>query len=555
MSAILFFRPLFLAERGRFAATLLLALVALGAGVALLGLSGWFLTGASLATAALSFNLFAPSAAVRGLSFLRIGARYGEKLVGHDATLRVLGTIRAWLFRRLMPRVGALRPGLRRGDLVSRLTADVDALDTAFLLAVGPLLGSLLVGAAMVLALAILLPDAALVYAAGWTAATLLVPALFVRASHRGGAAAASVEAAAMLRVACLDAIDGHADIVAFGARPRAEARFAERARRLAALRKSQGRRAARAGAAIQALAGATLLGTLVLGLRAHGAGEIGGALMVGLLLAILASFEASAAVMRSVARLAEAEAAAKRLREAATSPEAMVEPADPVPLPPGGAVAFEGVRFGHRADRPVLRNLDLCVPAGAQIAVRGASGAGKSTLLHLLLRLAEPQAGRIRLAGADIAAVKLADLHARVALLEQNAPVFLDTVRGNLLVGRADAGEAELWDALDRARLGDAVRAMPRGLDTELGESGRTLSAGQARRLGLARVLLSRAAVLALDEPTSGLDREAELAFLRDLRSACAGRTVLLVTHAETEPGFFDRQYRLVDGRLLPDQ
>ncbi|WP_062118643.1 thiol reductant ABC exporter subunit CydC [Aureimonas sp. AU40] len=550
MSALLFFRPLFSPYAGRFALALGLSLLALLAGVLLLGTSGWFLSAASLTTLGAAFNLFGPSAAVRGLSMMRIGARYGEKLIGHDATLRVLGTIRAWTFRQMIPRVSVLDRALRRGDLVSRLTADVDALDTAFLLAVGPLLAQLAIGALGTLALHFILPPAAPIYLAGWGAASLLAPLLIALAGKRGGAAIA--QGTAELRIAALDGVDGHADLLAFGRRKDAEARFFAHAEALGRLRRRQALRAAIGSAAVQGCAALTLVGVLVAGLGALEQGAISGPLLVGLLLAVLGSFEASALTMRGVARLGHAAGAARRLRDLAALPVALPDAAEPRPLPEGATLRFEGVSFGFDPERPILRALDLDMASGEIVAIRGPSGSGKSALLQLPLRLADPQSGRVLIAGEDIRHVARAELHHRVALLEQNAPVFLDTLRGNLLLSRADASDAELREALERVRLGALLTALPLGLDTPLGEAGRTLSAGEARRLCLARTLLSPAAILVLDEPTSGLDRDTELAFLADLPAACAGRTVILSTHAELPAGAASQTLRLTEGRLV---
>ncbi|MBN9009981.1 MAG: ABC transporter ATP-binding protein, partial [Rhizobiales bacterium] len=231
--------------------------------------------------------------------------------------------------------------------------------------------------------------------------------------------------------------------------------------------------------------------------------------------------------------------------------PPAVADPAMPVPLPTGSEVAFRDVSFAYAAGRPVLEGVSLEVAPGRRIAVTGASGSGKSTLVALLLRLADPTAGVVTVAGADLRTVRQADLHARVALLSQDAPVFMDTVRANLLVGRPDATDAGLWQALERARIADAIRALPGGLDAFLGEGGRTLSTGEGRRLCLARALLSDAAILVLDEPTGGLDHETEQAFLADLGAATAGRTVILVTHATLPAGAVDQAWRLDAGRL----
>ena len=198
-----------------------------------------------------------------------------------------------------------------------------------------------------------------------------------------------------------------------------------------------------------------------------------------------------------------------------------------------------------------MLEDLSLRIDAGSRIALVGPSGSGKSTILALLLRLQDPSAGAVTIAGVDIRTVTQVAVHQRVALLAQDTPVFMDTIRNNLLIGHPNATDAALWRALAAARLADFVRAMPAGLDSFVGEAGRTLSAGQARRLCLARTLLSGAGIIILDEPTSGLDSETEEAFLTDLAEATAGRTVVIATHATLPAGAVDTIYRLENGRL----
>ena len=258
---------------------------------------------------------------------------------------------------------------------------------------------------------------------------------------------------------------------------------------------------------------------------------------------------------MRQVSKLGSALAAAERLRSLADSPPAVIDATDPRQLPPGEGLSIENVTFGYDRQRPVLKNLDLEIEGRTRIAIKGPSGSGKSTIAALLLRLADPIAGAVRVAGADIRTVAQSDLHKRIALLEQNAPVFIGTVGDNLRIGRNDASDADCWAALAKARLADFVRDLPRGLATPLGEAGHTLSEGQVRRLCLARTLLSGASILVLDEPTSGLDRDTELLFLKDLGNATAGRTVLLITHAELPAGVVHRSLHLKGGRLLEDQ
>ncbi|MFT4132527.1 thiol reductant ABC exporter subunit CydC [Labrys sp. (in: a-proteobacteria)] len=550
MIALLSFWPLFRQHIGRMGLALLLAVLTLAAGVALLWVSGWFLTAAALTTAAASFNLFGPSSLIRGLSLVRILSRYGERLVGHDATLRLLSALRGWLFARLFPRVPLPSRDLRHGDLVSRLTADVDTLDTVFLTAFGPILTALLIGTGMTVGLFILLPAAAPLYAMAMILALAGVPTVLILFSHRLGAEL--VEASAALRIAMLDRIDGHADLVAFGGLAAAGQEFDKAAKRLARARRRSARAGLLAAASVQALAGIALVGVLWCGIEALRQAEIGGPLLVGLLLAVLASFEATAMLVRSVAKFGSAVTSAERVRAIAQMAPAISDPHRPVILP-NGALSVNQVTFGFDPARPVLCDLSLTISAGERVAIIGESGSGKSTLLALLLRLHDPQAGSIAMGGTDIRTVRQADLHARLALLSQSAPVFLGSVRDNLSIGRAEANDAELWAALEAARIADFVRSLPEGLDAFVGEAGRTLSVGQARRLCLARVLLSPADILVFDEPTTGLDRAMETDFLADLAAATQGRSVILATHAEIPEGAVDRVLALADGRLMP--
>ena len=547
MKAVLHFAPLARRLLPAFLLNLGLSIVTLAAGIGLLGISGWFLTAAALSSAGAAFNLFGPSAGVRGLSFIRILSRYGEKITGHDATLRLLSTLRRETFAgllRLVP-LGAL---YGRADLVSRLTADLDALDTIFLVGIGPIATALLTGIAMTVALALFLPAVAPVYAIGSAFASLAVPLGLIIGSRRIGKTLAT--ASSDLRGATLDAIEGHQDIILFGATSAAAAGTATAARHLANARRRLGLLTALASGAVQALAGIILLSTLVCGLVALDATTVSGPLLVGLLLAVLASFEASAVVVRSAGGIARATAAAERLAEIETAPPPIGEPATLVRLPEGGDVEFDSVCFSYGKRAPVFTGLSFHIAAGECVALKGASGSGKSTIAQLLVRLVPPQSGTIRVNGVDISTVAGSELHQRVALMTQGAPVFNDSVRANLLIGRSDATDRELWDVLRRVDLATAIAPLPRGLETVLGEAGYTLSVGQARRICLARTLLSTASIVVLDEPTSGLDRDLEAAFLADLPGAASGRTTIVVTHADVPPGF-DRVLQLRRGHI----
>lgn len=554
MKNLLLLLPLYARRKGGLLLALFCALATVAAGVGLLGVSGWFLTGAALAGAGGVFNLFAPSALVRGLSFLRIVSRYADRVVGHSATLHLLADLRGTVFTALVRLTPRQLARYRSGDLVARMTGDVDALDTVFLFVLAPLATAILAGAVLTAVLGQWVPAAALALALALLTACVLVPLWLLRAARKPGAAAQ--ESAAGLRAATLDAVDGHADMVALHGQEQTLAHFERMCKASAQARRSQARVAVRGQWFLQAAAGIAVLALLWFGLAAHQAGRVSGPVLTGLLLAVIGIFEVAGPIMRGASRMGSAVSAAARILEVTQSRPDMQDPPTPRALPASGALEMDRVRFSYPARIPgdgptVLADVGLRIEPGERVAILGASGAGKSTLLHLLLRLEDPQAGQVRFGGCNARDCAQSDWHRRIALLSQDSPVFLGTLRTNLLIGDPDADDAALWRALDAARLGDFVRGLPDGLDTWAGETGSLLSAGQARRLCLARVLLSPAAVIVLDEPTAGLDAAAEAAFFMDLGRAVQGRAVVLATHAALPKGAVDRCLVLRAGRL----
>jgi ATP-binding cassette subfamily C protein CydC len=214
----------------------------------------------------------------------------------------------------------------------------------------------------------------------------------------------------------------------------------------------------------------------------------------------------------------------------------------------------MRGVRFAWDEERgPVFEDLSLDLPEGARIALLGPSGIGKSTLAALLLKLAAPQEGRITLGGTDYATLSADVVRARIACLTQDATLFDDSIAANLRIAAPEAPEAALWEALERARIADLIRALPDGLETRCGEAGARFSGGQARRIALARALLSPASIIILDEPTAGLDAATERAFLETLDAALGGRSAILITHRLIGVERPTRILRLAGGRALP--
>ncbi|WP_338338257.1 thiol reductant ABC exporter subunit CydC [Xanthomonas citri pv. bilvae] len=534
-----------------------LVLVTMLAGVGLLGLSGSFLTAAALAGVAgmgTGFNFFSPSAGIRALTFARIVSRYGEKLIGHDATLRIARDLRVWFFRRALPLAPGRLSATRTGDLLARLMSDIGEVDGLSVRALAPLAALLGIWLGGVVAAALIyLTAACLLLVLG-----VLIGGLVPWQVARGGAQREQLRAQqrTTLRTQAFEGLEGAADLAAVHAQGAWLQRSDAAAAAVTGGDRIQRRRLI-TGNLLHALCGGLgLAGMLWLALGAAERGLIAAELAAGLVFLTMALLEVWAGAGLALQALQSARVAAGRLQAIVDQAPSVSDPAHAIDVPRTGTLQLQQVSFAWPGSvRPVLHALDLTLAPGERIAISGDSGSGKSTLSALLLRLWDPQAGQLRYAGIDLRHVAQAQWHQRIAWLPQNAPVFAGSVRDNLLIGDATADDAALWQVLEQVRLGAWASAND-GLDTWVGENGATLSAGQARRLALARALLRDAPILLLDEPTDGLDVDTAEALLRDLAAALGERSLAMITHDALPPGVVQRHYRMREGTLeLLDQ
>jgi ATP-binding cassette subfamily B protein len=217
-----------------------------------------------------------------------------------------------------------------------------------------------------------------------------------------------------------------------------------------------------------------------------------------------------------------------------------------------GGAVAFEHVSFGYEAARPVLHDVSLAIEPGATLAVVGGSGSGKSTLARLLLRLYEPDAGRVSIDGQDLRTVQPASVRRAIGVVPQDTALFNDTIAYNIGYGRPDAGMAAVIEAARAAQLHGFIESLPQGYETRVGERGVTLSGGERQRLAIARAFLKNPPLLVLDEATSALDARAERAIQGELDRVAQGRTTLVIAHRLSTIVGADRIVVMEHGRVV---
>lgn len=220
--------------------------------------------------------------------------------------------------------------------------------------------------------------------------------------------------------------------------------------------------------------------------------------------------------------------------------------------LPAHAELKFESVGFAYPGRAPLFDGLSLSIHAGETVALTGANGAGKSTLVHLLLRLVEPQHGRVSIGGVDVREFTLAALRGQIGLVSQQVMLFNATVRDNIAYGRVEASQQDIERAAHAARAHDFINALPEGYDTLVGDNGVRLSGGQKQRIALARALLKDPPILILDEATAMFDPAGELEFIEECRDVLATRTVILITHRPASLALADRIIQLDTGHLL---
>ncbi|MFJ9894100.1 thiol reductant ABC exporter subunit CydD [Streptomyces sp. NPDC091280] len=538
------------ARRGRLALALLLGSLALGSAVGLMATSGWLISRASQQPPVL--YLMVAVTATRAFGIGRAVFRYAERLVSHDAVLRMLADTRVAVYRRLERLAPAGLRDTRRGDLLSRLVADVDALQDYWLRWLLPAGVAATVSAATVGFTAWLLPEAGAVLAVGLLAAGAGVPLVTGAVARRAERRLAPARGVLATRVTEL--LTGTAELTVAGALP-ARTNEAERADGDLTRIASRAATATALGDGLTALiSGLTVAATALVAAQAVAAGRLGGVVTAVVVLTPLAAFEAVLGLPLAVQYRQRVRKSAERVYEVLDAPEPVREPERPrqAPATPFPLVV-QGLAARHTGqDRDALAGLDLTLEQGRRIAVVGPSGSGKTTLAQVLLRFLDADAGSYTLAGVDAYALDGDDVRRLVGLCAQDAHLFDSSVRENLLLAKKDATEDELRAALGRARLLDWADGLPAGLDTLVGEHGARLSGGQRQRLALARALLADFPVLVLDEPAEHLDLATADALTADLLAATEGRTTVLITHRLAGLEDVDEVIVLDEGRVV---
>ncbi|KJG38935.1 amino acid ABC transporter permease [Photobacterium angustum] len=510
---------------------MLLGLATILAAISLLTLSGWFIAAsavAGLTIARETFNYMLPGAGVRGFSMARTAGRWGERVVSHNATFKLLADLRLFFFRKLTPLIPGRQANLRDADLLNRLVADVDAMDHIYLRLVSPLVIGILGIAAITAFLSWFDPTIGLTLGGILLSLMFILPILFYRLGKRNGEQL--TVAKANYRIKLLDWLQGHAELLLFNAEPRYRQQAEAEQDQLLAAQHKMASLTGLANGMLMAATGWTLV--VILWIAADGIGGHAPDPFIAMVaFATMASFEMMMPVAGAFQYLGQTITSAKRLNEIIeATPDTVFDP-NGYHGDAQGELKIENVSYTYYGStQTVVKNVSIDLKQGEKLALLGRTGCGKSTLLQLLTRSWDPQQGQISIDGKPLPTWSEGALRKAITVVSQRVDIFNGSLRENLVLAKPNGTDAEFTEALIQVGLSPLLE--DKGLDTWLGEGGRQISGGERRRLGIARALLHDAPILLMDEPTEGLDRRTEQQILALLLEHAKDKTVLFITH-----------------------
>ncbi|MEO9493069.1 MAG: cysteine/glutathione ABC transporter ATP-binding protein/permease CydC [Vibrio splendidus] len=510
---------------------MLLAFATLSASIGLLTLSGWFISAsavAGLTIARETFNYMLPGGGVRGLAMSRTAGRWGERVVSHNATFKLLTDLRIFFFKKLAPLIPGRISNLRDADLLNRLVADVDAMDHVYLRLVSPV--TVGVFGIFFLTLFLMWFDSSLGLILGSILLIMLVvwPILFYKLGKRNGGELTQNKAD--LRVTTLDWIEGYSELTLFGAEERYRNAILETQQKLMANQFVNANLTGMASAALMLFNGLTLV--LMLWLAADGVGGNAPDPFIALMaFATMASFELLMPIAGAFQHLGQTLSSARRLNEVILSEPEVQFAEEKLDINKPLDITFSNVTFNYPdSERSVLNAVDLTIPATHKVAIVGQTGSGKSTLIQLLTRYWDPKKGYISIAGIELTQWNESQLRESISVVSQRVDILNGTLRDNLLIARPEATDDHLANILRDVGLEKLLEN--NALDSWLGDGGRQLSGGEKRRIGIARAILHDAPILLLDEPTEGLDKQTEHSIMTLFEKHFEGKTVIFITH-----------------------
>jgi ATP-binding cassette, subfamily C, bacterial CydCD len=552
------------------ALAVLLGFLTVMAGVGLMAVSAYIVSAAALSPSIADLQV--AIVMVRAFGISRGLFRYLERLVSHSVTFHVLGLLRRSFYERLEPLAPARIMRYHSGDLLRRIVGDIDHLEDFFVRGISPVLVAVLTALAAGLLLGWF--ETAMVLAL-WIAmlfAGLILPWIVRLLSRQPGSRALNYQAD--LSAFIVDGVQGVAELLAFGAGHQRVEALRQQSNQLARVETRLASIHGMQVAATGLLANLAMWSVLFLAIPRVEAGVIPGVWLASLILIVLTSFEAVFPLPQAAQTLASDLQAGRRLKELGDARPEVCDPKPALKLPETFSLSihklgftypemefYESVQRSHArsrslgrpdASRRALHDVSLDVPQGSRVAFIGASGAGKTTLVNLLLRFWQVQEGEICLEGKPIQFYNAQEFRELIGVVSQSTYLFNASLRENILLARPGATRQQVDAAVERAQLSAWVESLPDGLETQVGELGLRISAGERQRVAIARALLKDPPLLILDEPTANLDAVTERRLMDVLLEFMDRRTALLITHRLVGLGTMDEIMVLAAGRIV---
>ena len=531
--------------------SVLLGSITIASSIGLMGASAWLIMTAAthpsiavLGIAIVSVRFFGVS---RGVS------RYLERLVSHNLTFNLLTRLRVWFYESLVPLAPARTSQYRSGDLLSRITSDIKTLEDFYIRSLAPPLVAILIGLGTGIffytyhpLLAVLLGSIFLISGVG-------VPLVVRHIARQPGQEMVCARAAQT--GALVNFIQGLPDLTVYGQIESQKAAIEEDNQRYTEAELKLTRISGLNAGLLIFFSNLAMWLSLIVIIPLIQSGMIPGAMLAALGLMALSAFEAVQPLPQAMETLASSRQAGARLMEILDADPLVIDPDHPSSFPTNPTIHIKGLSFRYPGSQEAaLTEINLELLEGQILAIVGPSGSGKTTLGNLITRFWSGYEGEINLGPerTPLGALAQDDLRRGISVVSQGAGLFQDSLRANISLGKPKADDAEILAAAEQARLGDWIRSLPEGLDTQMGERGTQISAGERQRVAIARALLKDAPLFLLDEPTANLDPVTEKEILDTLFTVLAGKTTLLITHRLVGLKKADQILVLDQGRII---
>ena len=537
------------------ALSVVLGFATIGSSIGLMSVSAYIIASAALQPSIAVLQV--PIVGVRFFGISRGVFRYLERLVSHNVTFQILSDLRVSFYRALEPLAPARLQRYSSGDLLTRLTGDIEVLENLYVRALAPPLVAVLVAVVSASYLAGFAGHLAAVLLLLLVLCGLGVPWMVRQLSRRPGKR--MVDLNAQTNTLLVDSLQGLPDLLAFRQAPRQTERLHQISRKLAAAQQQMALLTGLQSGLIVLFSNLGLWWILRLAIPLVNDGIFSGVYLPVVVLAALTSFEAVQSLPVAAQQLESCLQAGRRLFELVDADPEVVDPDIPMELPAQPSLSALGLGFGYPSRIGAvgetgfeLHDLGFDLSPGKKIALVGPSGAGKSTLVSLLMRFWEIPQGELCYGGIDVRRLRQDDLRAKIGLVSQNTYLFNTSVRENLLIANPRASQEQIEAATRQAQLDGFIRSLPDGYETWLGEHAQRLSGGERQRLAIARALLRDAPLLILDEPTANLDPLTEQQLLLELDKLMAGRMTIWITHRLIGMDAMDEILVLSAGRVV---